>query len=259
MTASEATIAAVCFIGFAVQFKDGNLSRPALTFVTLGLICCVWGLVSGDRRLRWYVPYAALASEFIAHLVARPNLWIAQDAAPFRAGILFCGASTLAVCVVSSARWRRVAFGAAVAGMFAIGVWMLRTSPPPLIDTYNLHQEASAALLAGRNPYQIHIRDIYSPEDSRKFYGPGISLNGRIMVGFPYPPVSLFISALGYLVAGDCRYAHLAVICLAAVLLAYARPSKLSFLAALLFLFTPRVFLVLENTWSEPTVVFLLA
>jgi hypothetical protein len=71
--------------------------------------------------------------------------------------------------------------------------------------------------------------------------------------------VSLLISSLGYLLAGDCRYAHLAAICLAALLLAYARPGRLSFVAALLFLFTPRVFFVLEQSWTEPVVVFLLA
>ena len=259
VTASEATIASLFFISAAIQLQNGHLSRPALAGVTVGLGCCAWGLVSDDRRLRWPLPYLVLGFEFLALLFSRPSIGLAADAAPFRAGILFCSAAAFAVCAVRNHRWRQVAFGAAVAGMFAVGVWMLRTTPVPGIDVYNLHQEASAALFSGANPYAIRPRDTYQPNDSRRVYGPGISVNGRLTFGFPYPPVSLLISSLGYLLAGDCRFAHLAAICAAALLLAYARPSRLSFVAALLFLFTPRVFFVLEQSWTEPVVVFLLA
>ena len=259
VTASEATIASLFFISAAIQLQNGHLSRPALAGVTVGLGCCAWGLVSDDRRLRWPLPYLVLGFEFLALLFSRPSIGLAADAAPFRAGILFCSAAAFAVCAVRNHRWRQVAFGAAVAGMFAVGVWMLRSTPAPAIDVYVFHQEASAALFSGRNPYEIRTRDIYEPNDSRRVYGPGISVNGRLTFGFPYPPVSLLISSLGYLLAGDCRYAHLAAICLAALLLAYARPGRLSFVAALLFLFTPRVFFVLEQSWTEPVVVFLLA
>lgn len=259
VTASEATILSLFFIGAAIQLNNGFLSRPALAAVTAGLACCTWGLVSDDRRLRWPLAYLVLGWEFLVLLFARPSAGLAVNAAPFRAGIVFCAAAAFAVCAARNQRWRQVAFGAAVAGLFATGAWMIRTTPVPAIDVYYLHQEASAALFSGSNPYAIRIRDIHPPNLSRELYGPGISVNGRLTVGFPYPPVSLLISSLGYLLAGDCRYAHLAAICAAALLLAYARPSKLSFVAPLLFLFTPRVFFVLEQNWSETVVVFLLA
>jgi hypothetical protein len=259
VTASEASILSLFFIGAAIQLNDGHLSRVALASVTTGLACCAWGLVSDDRRLRWPLAYLVLGWELLVLLLARPSAGLAADAAPFRVGILFCAAAAIAVCVVRNRRWRQLAFGAAVAGLFATGAWMLRSTPAPAIDVYNLHQEASAALFSGANPYTIRPRDIYEPNVSRWVYGPGISVNGRLTVGFPYPPVSLLISSLGYLLAGDCRYAHLAAICAAALLLAYARPGRLSFVAALLFLFTPRVFFVLEQNWTEPVVVFLLA
>lgn len=259
VTACEATIASLFFVSAALQWSNGSLSRPALAMLTVGVGCCVWGLVSDDRRLRWPLPYLVLGWELLALLLARPSIGLAADATPFRLGIYFCAAAAFAVCAVEKQRWKQVAFAAAVSGLFATGAWMLHSTPVPRIDVYNLHQEASAALFSGANPYEIRIHDIYNPSESRWVYGPGVSVNGRLTYGFPYPPVSLLISSLGYLLAGDCRYAHLAAICASAVLLAYARPSRLSFVAPLLFLFTPRVFFVLEQNWTEPVVVFLLA
>jgi hypothetical protein len=258
VTATESTILALFLISLALQLNDGHLSRPALALATAGLACCIWGFVSNDRGLRWQLPLFVLAGELLCLLIAQPTVGMPPHSLAFRSGILFCAVCALVVCTARQELWRHLAFGAAVAAMFVIGVWILRTTPIPPIDVYDLHQEASAALFSGKNPYEIRVRDIYTPSESAYFYGPGLSVNGRLTVGFPYPPISLFLSSLGYLVAGDCRYAHLACICLAAVLFAYARPGRLSFLAALLFLFTPRVFYVLEQDWSEATSVFLL-
>ena len=259
VTANEATIASFFFISAAIQWANGHLSRLALAGVTAGLACCVRGLLSDDRRLRWPLPYLILGWEFLTLWSARPSVGLAVPDTPFRTGVLFCAAAALAACVVKNRRWRQVAFGAAVAGFFATGAWTLHRAPAPAIDVYAFHQGASAALLSGANPYEIRTRDIYPPNISRSLYGPGVSVNGWLTFGFPYPPVSLLVSSLGYWLVGDCRYAHLAAICLAALLFAYARPSRLSFVAALLFLFTPRVFFVLEQSWTEPVLVFLFA
>jgi len=259
ISAIEATIASLFFISAAIQYNDGYLSRMALACVTAGLATCTWGFLSPGRRLWWPLAYMVLAWEFVCLLIARPSAGLAAGSWPFRVGILFCAAASFLVCITRHQRLRQVAFGAAVAGLFVTGVWFLRSTPRPEIDVWDLHQEASAALYSGSNPYQIRIRDIYPPNLSRELYGPGISVNGRLTVGFPYPPVSLLISSLGYLLAGDTRYAHLSAICAAALLLAYARPGKLSFVAPLLLLFTPRSFFMLEQNWSEMVVVFLFA
>ena len=250
-------MASLFLISTAIQLTNGHLSRPALAGVTAGLVCCIWGFLSDDRRFHWWLPHLILAAEFLCLLFSRPTLGVAANAVPFRAGILFCAASSTAVCTLRNHRWNRVAFGAAVACSFAIGAWILSTTPAPRVDVYAFHQAGSLALFSGANPYEVHSQDIYGPEESRRVYGPGLSFDGTLTFGFPYPPISLFISSLGYFVAGDCRYAHLAAISLAALLIAYARPSRLSFTAALLFLFTPRVFFVLEQNWTEPVLVFL--
>lgn len=255
----EATLISIFCIAFAIQYNNGSRSRLALAFLTVALASVSRGIVSGGLRLRWSLPCAILGWEFLALWFAQPCLGLLAGAIPFRAGILFCGVAAWIVCVARSDRSRQVAFAIAVGTMFVIGVWVLRTTPKPPIDTYVVHQDGSAALFSGVNPYEISFPDIYDAAFAKQVYGPGISVNGRLMFGFPYPPLSLLISSLGYLIGGDCRYAHLAAICLATVLVAYARPSRLSFIAALLLLFVPRVFYVIAMSWTEPVVIFLLS
>jgi hypothetical protein len=63
----------------------------------------------------------------------------------------------------------------------------------------------------------------------------------------------------GYAIAGDYRYGALCALIVAAALIAYATPSRASFLAAAVLLFTPRIFFVLEQGWTESFALALLA
>jgi hypothetical protein len=63
----------------------------------------------------------------------------------------------------------------------------------------------------------------------------------------------------GYLFGGDFRYSQLIAMEMAAVFMATARPHALATAAAVVFLFTPRTFFVLEQGWTEPYAVMLLA
>src|SRR5262249_833902 len=91
-----------------------------------------------------------------------------------------------------------------------------------------------------------------------RIYGPTVSVAGRLTIGFPYPPLSLLMSLPGHLF-GDYRYSHLLAMTGAAALMAHLRPTRLATFGATLFLFTPRTFYVLEEGWTEPLVVLLLA
>ncbi len=258
-SAPDATLLSLFSLAIAIQINNGSRSRLGLLLLAAALACLPFTLRNLQGHVSWPLAYLLLVWEVFALWFAQPCPGLAADTPAFRAGILACGLAGGAVCLARSNRWRGVGLIVAAAGVFLLGVWILRTTPVPQIDTYNLHQEASAALYSGRNPYGIRIPDIYDSVHSKLFYGPGVSVNGRLTVGFPYPPVSLFISSLGYLVAGDCRYAHMAAICVAALLLGFARPSRLSFIAALALLLLPRNFYVVTEDWSEPVVVFLFA
>jgi hypothetical protein len=135
-------------------------------------------------------------------------------------------------------------------------VWLIRASPAPFIDTYMFQKDGVSALLSGHNPFRISYPNIYGND---AFYGPGLFVNNRSRFGFLYPPLSLLFATLGS-VAGDFRYAQLVAATLAGGLMAALGSWRRSaVLAAMLFLFTPRGFFVLEQSWTEPYVVCLLA
>jgi uncharacterized membrane protein len=133
---------------------------------------------------------------------------------------------------------------------------MIRASYPPHIDVFVFQQEASRALVQGRNPYALTFPNIYG---NMQFYGPGIADAKTVFIGFPYFPLSLLLALPGWLVAGDFRVAQLAACAIAAAAFTGLGPGRLPLLAAALLLFTPRMFFVLEQGWTEPFGVALLA
>lgn len=169
----------------------------------------------------------------------------------------------LAVALIASLwllRSPRVAWpvlGVVVALHFGLGVWVIAHSPEPFIDVWYFQQEGVEALVEGTNPYQPIYDDIY--DGTSPYYGPGIVEEGRLTVGFPYPPLSLLMAAPGKLLAGDHRFAQLVALELAAVLIVLTRPTRVTVAAALCVLFMPRTLLVVERGFTEPFGVLLLA
>ncbi|MDB5297082.1 MAG: hypothetical protein JWO31_3065, partial [Phycisphaerales bacterium] len=187
----------------------------------------------------------------------------------YRAGVTAAAALTLITLLASNLtarssrrKWWVMPFAATLVLHLLLGAWLVRSSPTPKIDVFVFQQEGARALLAGRNPYAADYPDIYAgtkQADDRAVYGQGLSTGGKLAFGFPYPPLSLGLSTLGYVVAKDHRYAQAVALTLAGALVAFARPGRWGALAALLLLFTPRAFFVLGRGWTEPFVVCLLA
>ncbi|HSZ59139.1 MAG TPA: hypothetical protein VK797_26095 [Tepidisphaeraceae bacterium] len=148
-----------------------------------------------------------------------------------------------------------------VATHLLLSIWMIRSSPNPHIDVWVFQQDASDALLHGRNPYSITFPDIYHSTfpGHQQVYGNGLVVNDRLQFGFPYPPVSLLLASLGYAIAHDHRYAQACAMAVSGLLIGYSRPGVVSKLAAALLLFTPRIFFVLGRAWTEPFTIMLLA
>ena len=97
-----------------------------------------------------------------------------------------------------------------------MGAWIIRRSPYPPIDVHTFHRYAIYALRDGIDPYAITFPDIYR---SGGYYGPGLSVAGRLQFGFPYFPLSLLLSVPGEVFFKDARYAQLIAIELAALLM----------------------------------------
>jgi hypothetical protein len=258
-------------LGAALQVNYGQYHPLALAWLTLAAAACVAGVLRmprgatsegrGRRRVEspdLVILAAGVAAQFamllsrspaLAELDARVNLL------PFRAG-LTAAAAFVALAAFGPQAVRRIAVLLLLACHFALGLWLLRATPQPAVDVCVFQRDACEALLQGRNPYAITFLDV-SPA-GQNFYGPGLSAGGRLLFGYPYPPLSLLLAIPGHLL-GDYRYSQLAAMTLAGGLVAFCRPARRATLAAALLLFTPRGFFVLQVGWTEPFVALLLA
>ncbi len=258
---------AVVGLGQAVQISNGNLHPQAVLWLTVALAgCTVAVLTPRSPRIdaigfpaAMAVAGIGIAVQLIQLITEPPGMYVRltspQSFAPFVSGIVI--ASLLAGAGFSRGSWLGpFRIPALLLVHFLLGVWMLRATPNPYIDVYFFQRDGANALLHGVDPYAITFPDIYG---NLPFYGPGVSVNGRLTFGFPYPPLSLLMALPGHVLAADYRYSQLAAMTLSGALMAYSRPGPLAPLAATLFLFTPRIFFVLEQGWTEPLVLLLVA
>ncbi len=258
-----ALVIAAVSLGQALQVANGNLDPKAVLWLTIAFAFCAVGAVVRSRLLSVsptvWVLGVGLAAQFAELLTDPPAMYLQlrgpRAAVPFIAGLAVAG--FLAGAGLSESPWLgRLRMPLLLLVHFLLGVWLIRSSPNPYIDVYVFQRDGLSALLRGTNPYAMTFPDIYG---NSPFYGPGLSVNGRLTFGFPYPPLSLLLAAPGHLLAGDYRYSQLAAMTLSGALMTYARPGSVGAIAATVFLFTPRVFFVLEQGWTEPFVVLLLA
>jgi hypothetical protein len=270
---------AVASIGYAIHIRDGEYWPQALKWVTVALLLTLAGVAFPhvrDRRGRGGpivqgALVAAVLFQFLQLLSSPPSGWNwwsndVQDLGwgnlrLFYAGVT-CAALLSAGLVLDLRPMRRVCLPLLFAIHLVLGAWMIRSSPLPKIDVFAFQQLGPEALLAGRNPYAIEMPDIYhgtQQERDRAVYGEGLSKDGKLKFGFPYPPLSLYLATASYKLTGDHRYAQLVALTLAGVFIAYCRPGRAAALAAVLLLFTPRAFFILGRGWTEPLVVCFLA
>lgn len=249
-----------------MQVSQGNLHPRAIGWLTVAVAGCAVAVL-GARVRRWeglgippalVVAGVAIAVQLVQLSTEPPGVYLQlaspRGFVPFITGLVL--ASILAGAGYARAPW----FGTLrmpllLAVHFLLGVWMIRATPNPYIDVYLFQRDGLNALLRGANPYAITFPNIYG---DMPFYGPEMSVGGRLTFGFPYPPLSLLMALPGHLF-GDYRYSQVAAITLSGALMAYARPGPVAAFAATLFLFTPRVFFVLEQGWTEPFVLLALA
>lgn len=260
-------LAAATVLGLTLQLTNGNLREDAILGLTRALALALGG-IAASRLGRWtpgveavlaVLLGGALLLQLEALVQEHPAMYLRLGGPwPYAPLYLRLAAEALiaGALLAGSERARRWLVLALLAVHFSLGVWLLRTSPSPWIDVFIFETQGVEALLQGRNPYAMTFPNIYGDGG---FYGEGLVENGRLLFGFPYPPLSLYFSTLGKVLGGDPRFAKLVAITLAAGLMAYARGGRLGAGAAALLLLTPRGLFVLEQAWTEPFLIFLLA
>jgi hypothetical protein len=183
--------------------------------------------------------------------IALPGMYLDEPLPSQHPAFLVCVAiaALLFVAGATGVRvMRRIWFPLILVTFAGLGVWMIAASPHPLVDVMTVYEYAAKNLAAGKNPYTMTIPNIYGTPD---FYPEGLVIKDRVMLGFPYPPLSLMFGLPGQWL-GDVRYANLAALIGAAALIGYTRDNVIAPLAATLMLTTPRMLFVLEQAWTEP-------
>jgi hypothetical protein len=261
--------AAAALLGHAIQLSNGHFHDDAFTplkwmlaFASAAVI--LPRLLSRPVRtesLTVACLCAALIYQFGQLVTSSPGIYLSalgeNGLLPFHYGI---GAAIM-LCGALASRSRAKAFSVPAACLlavhFTLGVWVIQASPEPHIDTYYFQRDGIQALLEGLNPYAIAFKNIYSDGSA---YGPGMVVDGRLNFGYVYPPLSLLLALPGALLGGDIRYSQLAALTgTGAFMLAIGAGHRVAALATALFLFTPRGFFVLEQSWTEPYLLCLVA
>jgi hypothetical protein len=178
------------------------------------------------------------------------------------ASIAFCVAAlvvpraTLLIPFYTPASLRRSFFLFLVA-YFVAGIVFLRIHHRP-IDVLIIENDSANTFLHGVDPYGRNVthQDVYAPE--QRMYGPGIEANGRVRVGFQYPPLTIFWILPGYLL-GDVRYSFLAAVVLTGLMIFYCEPNLNGLISAILLLLLPNTLFVLSYGWTEPLILMTLA
>lgn len=252
-------------IGYALELDNGAYGPEPLKYLTVGLFALVAAAmlprVARTRR-SGVTPIAGLLGLGVALQTALlvgmpPGIYVRT---PFWSGhdvqfSLALVALLVGIAICAGRTAQRVIPAILMAIHLTLAWRTLEASRSPFIDVFAWHFEAFKALALRHNPYAITMPNIYG---SAHWYGAGLARGGRILVGYPYPPLSLILGWVGDRF-GDYRLSNMASTALAGAFMAYARPGRLATVAASIFWFSPRILFVLEQGWTEPQVVLFVA
>jgi hypothetical protein len=268
-SASFSLALAALTLGQALQTDNGFYSLPAFVWLTASLVCLGYALIARRKQLpvilrkflelllisglAWQIYQLANSVPGIFHSPSFPrHVWLFIGAISFAGG---CALLSLLPETRIPPSWSNILAGLTLFVLSLAGIFIIKISPHPFIDTYVFQQTSSHALLHRTDPYTLRAPNIYG---DMQYYGKKLGNRHKLTIGNPYPPLSIYFSTLGYIAGKDVRYSDLLAIIGSGALIAFLHPGRSAKLAAYIFLFTPRVFYVLESSWTEPIVVFFL-
>ena len=246
-----------CLLGYTLDISLGMYSLAALQVLTAAAAACIAAIavprIGAVERLPAWLWISAVA---LGVVVETALIVVRHPGFPMvRTGTMVVAA--LGLLQAFDLKRLRLPLLLLTAAVFAIllSATFLRYAREPAIDVFVFQQMSADAVLHGRNPYTIRYPSVYPP--GTPFYGPGVvGADNRLDYGFPYFPLSLLLVVPAYAAGGDSRFAHAAAIALTAGLMAGARPGRWAGLTAILFLLTPPVFFIVEQSWTEPLLAF---
>jgi hypothetical protein len=257
-------------LGQALQNGDGFLTFEAIIWLTASILFSGYALVFYKTPLQGFIsgiwfPVLTLGLAWQIYQLATtlPGMYLLPSSMSvlwvFKSGIVIAGGMALLSLAPPkwiSHTWQTLLVILTLLLFFLLGIWMIKSSPDPAIDVFLFHQTSAETLIHGQNPYTIRMPNIYNDVN---LYGEElINDDGSINYSNPYPPLNIYFTTLGYLIGGDIRHAYLLAIIVSGALIAFLHAGREAKLAAFIFLFTPRIFFVLEQSWTEPLVLLCL-
>lgn len=245
--ASWLMVAAIILIGVGAVLKQPDV---ATVLIILGLIAGAIAIVASRSATLRAFGRRAVTMVMVVGIVVQAIVFTVQSTLPLPLPLVGLGLAALGVyAIVSDGRWRTMQMTVVVIGHFILMAGMLAISGPPDIDVYDFQQLASEAMLNGENPFAIRFPNTAGLDSP--YYSPEVVDGDQLTFGFIYLPLSLLLALPGYALLGDYRYAALAALSLAALLIVFARPGRLAAGASLLVLFAPITQFVLYWGWSD--------
>jgi hypothetical protein len=252
-------ISAGC-VSAAMPLHGGHFGMDAIVLITIGFVANLLALVGISfnfmRTSARPVALIIVLMHAVLIMVYKPAAYAPAETsyAGFYAFlIVFLASAGMSLFVVG--RWTKWAL---LAAFVLPAGWVLWKSADPFIDTFVVHQESCEAFLHGRNPYGIHVTNLYGA-DGTKWLPPEFVTMEKMLFGYPYPPVTLLLSMPGYIALEDARYSMLAAVVVAAGLMTRMHRGATAVMSAVVFLSFSRMFEVLESSWTDTYLVMLLA
>lgn len=277
---------AALVLSLTLQQSDGFYHEPTLPWLALALVAAAlgvagvqwpWALAPRDATLVTrglltagvLISALALVTKPVARYMADPRPWAHPD---LLLAVAVLAGTALSVQVAHGRAARlRAGFLIVAVGLW-LGAWTVRESPRPHIDVIPVHVDAFEAVGRGESPYGITFTDMYKANEP--FYAPEMRDGRRILFGFPYPPLSLLMAWPGHALLGDLRYGEALALSVTAALLIWigtrrrgaesldemiAADGAIALTAAAALVLAPRVIFHLEQGWTEPFPIVLIA
>ncbi len=213
--------AGVAVVSANLIFEFGESTTPALIFVLVAILLSMGGIARSSPEARISQPSGEESAIGPAAGGSR-RLWLI-----FVALILAHGLTA----VILAKNW------------------------VPLIDTLTFQRDVCSSLAHGIDPFVTTHADIYGSR--YPFYSPEVVLNGRVQVGFQYPPLTFLCIFPGYLL-GDVRYGYIFAVLMSAWFTFAMFPNLRSLCICGLLLLNPLTFYVEMKGWTEPLVLMTL-
>lgn len=269
MNSGAALLWAYAFLALGMFKRYGTYAPIALVFLLASFACTTAALAWARREKGGAQPLPSRAAFAIVLalllLVAwrKPAAFFTASAAPLLDAAHHVWLVVLAILIPiahispvrKNASFRRGVFLVAAVVALAFRIWLpLAVSSSSLrVDTFTSNQESARNLLEGKNPYHTPLSDV--EEGARHF--------GYTLRAYTYLPANLYFYTAAYWATGDVRYAN--VFAEAAVLLILWLIAKRHWeegaaeLICLLFLYHPSSLFIIEQCFTEPLILLLMA